>query len=139
MDIYISDLIEGFEAELSKYANVFEMTGSIIPNIDAQTRWKFAKHEHGLQLSDGNNIHHFHFVEGEQEQDFPMEKKDDVQSNEFNSHGTAQIHKANPGLIYFTLQDGKKNPTYTFKHVSENQWRAVPKHHKEKIFLILQN
>ncbi len=46
--------------------------------------------------------------------------------------GLAQVHRADPGSIYFTLQEGTKNPTYTYRHVGGENWKAIPKKRKIK-------
>lgn len=134
MDFYFADFIEGLNYGLSKVAegpNLFDISGSIFPNINSQAKWQFARTKEHLHLNDGNNVYCFHLPEGEKEHDFPVTKLDNVCLHEFGkdavSKGTAQIHRADPGSIYFTIQDGHSNPTYTFKHVNGEQWRAMPK------------
>ncbi len=83
-------------------------------------------------MSDGNNVFNFHLPEGEKhDADFPVTRMDDLAihqlEDEKESSGTAQVHRADPGSIYFTLQDGKQNPTYTMKHIGGKNWKAIPK------------
>ena len=137
MEFNFSDFILGLNDALVKAGNeeavpnVFDVKGSIFPTIASQTKWHFARNHEHLHLSDGNNVYSFHLPEGEQEHDFPVVKKESLSIHEFgldaHGQGTAQVHRADPGHIYFTLQDGHKNPTYTFKHESEDKWRAIPK------------
>lgn len=131
MDLYLSEFISGFHTSLNKKADpIFEgpEESSIFSNIESQAKWHFARKDGHIHLSDGNIVHSFHLPSGEDhDYDFPLVKKKDIPFNEFESEGTAQVHKANPGFLYLTLHDGKTNPTYSFKHVSEDQWRASPK------------
>lgn len=141
MELDIYQFIAGFNSALNKTANeeaepnIFDVKGSLFPTTNTQSKWRFARSENHLQLNDGNTIYAFHLPEGEKDYDFPMTKLETTNPYEFgkdaSSHGTAQVHRADPGSIYFTIQDGKKNPTYTFKHIEGSQWRAMPKvkHH----------
>jgi hypothetical protein len=129
MDFYFSQFIAGINDSLTKvgYDSVFDLTGSIFPTIENQAKWKFSKHENSIGLHDGVNQFVFHAPEGIKEnEDFPLVKVENS-NHSFDSHNTAQVHRADPGSIYFTVQDGHGNPTYTFKHISEAQWRAIPK------------
>lgn len=134
MDLYIENFLTGFKDELNKQADehngIFGISGAMFPTISSQTKWQFARVGEHLQLHDGNHLYCFHLPEGDQQHDFPIRKV--VQEpHEFghnaSSKGTVQVHRADPGSIYFTLQDGRQNPTYTFKHISEEKWRAIPK------------
>lgn len=137
MKIYITDFMEGMLGKLAETSpSVFNMKNtSLFPTIDQQASWKFRRHDGHLHLSDGNVVHNFHIPNGEKEdEDFPLHKKEDSSIFDFNKeqHGTAQVHKANPGYFYVTLHDGHKNPTYTLKHVNDNEWRAIPKQKKHE-------
>lgn len=134
MDFYFASFLTGFKDGLSKVANdqssIFDIDGAMFPNIESQTKWQFARVNDHLQLHDGNHLYCFHLPEGEQEHDFPIKKvvQDVHQFGEnATSKGSVQVHRADPGSIYFTLQDGRNNPTYTFKHINGEQWRAIPK------------
>ena len=135
MKFYFDDFIKGVNDQITKHANeggsIFEITGSIFPTIANQSKWQFAKSGDELHLHDGNNGYYFKMPEGEKEHDFPLHKIEKDTTHSFGSEathrGTVQVHKADPGSIYFTLQDGLKNPTYTFKHITGNKWRAIPK------------
>jgi hypothetical protein len=134
MDFYFSQFLTGFKDELAKQANeqssIFDIGGDMFPNITSQTKWQFARVGEHLQLHDGNHLYCFHLPEGDQEHDFPV-RKIVQEAHKFGDNadkrGSAQIHRADPGSIYFTLQDGHNNPTYTFKHITGEQWRAIPK------------
>lgn len=134
MDFDFADFLMGLTDGLKKTANegsIFDQGGAIFPNITSQAKWQFARTGSHLQLHDGNHVYNFHLPEGEKEYDFPAVKEDHPGLHEFgkdaHNTGTAQIHRADPGSIYFTLQDGRNNPTYTLKHVNASQWRAIPK------------
>lgn len=138
MDLYFSRFIAGINDSLEKIGNenIFELSGTIFPNIESQVKWQYAKTPTHIHLHDGNVVHAFHMPEGyKQDEDFPLEKMPDLALHEFGhdaAHtGSAQIHRADPGSIYFTVQDGHDNPTFTFKHVTGGNWRAMPKvkHH----------
>lgn len=148
MDFYFSRFVEGVNDSLIKagYDNIFDVTGTIFPTISTQTKWHYAKSASHIHLHDGNNVYSFHMPEGSKDdEDFPLNKVTDVPMHEYDkdaiNKGTAQIHRADPGSIYFTVQDGHNNPTYTFKHTSGSQWRAIPKvkHHTEKPININEN
>lgn len=134
MDFYFADFIEGLNDSLTKMSedsSIFDIKGSVFPNLSSQTKWEFARKDDHLHLNDGTHVYCFHLPDGEKEHDFPITKLDDVCFSEFNNSdatkGTIQVHRSDPGSIYFTMQDGHKNPTYTFKHVGGAQWRATPK------------
>jgi len=136
MKLYLSEFFNGLHERLTAKTaeDIFSIPNdtSIFPTIDTQQRWKFARCDEGIHLNDGQKVHSFKFKHDEStENDFAMEKKPDVPFHNFaqgaDYEGTAQVHRANPGMLYVTLHDGKENPTYTFKHVHENQWRAIPK------------
>lgn len=136
MKLYLSEFFAGFQESLTtkKAEDIFSNPNntSIFPTIDSQERWTYSRCQGGLHLNDGQKVHVFRFKHDEScDHDFAMEKKPDAPFHDFGNggdyNGTAQIHKANPGMVYLTLHDGKDNPTFTFKHVSEDQWRAIPK------------
>lgn len=136
MDLYLSEFFSGLHERLNekKAEDIFGTPNgtSIFPTIESQQKWKFSRCDEGMHLHDGTNVHSFKFVHDENtEQDFAMQKRPDVPHHKFGLGGaytgTAQVHRANPGMLYVTLHDGDKNPTYTFKHVSEDRWRAIPK------------
>lgn len=135
MDFYFENFLTGFKDGLVKSAeepaaSIFDIGGAMFPNVSSQTKWRFARVSDKLHLNDGSHTYSFHLPDGEQEYDFPVRKLVE-EGHEFgkdaHSSGTVQVHRADPGSIYFTLQDGHHNPTYTFKHVNAEQWRAIPK------------
>ncbi len=139
MNIDTQAMIEGFKETLRLFKageSVFDMGNStMFPAISRQTMWKYSRtpDNKALHLSDGNHVYHFSLPEGEQEGEFALNRETDIPIHEFgkgSKTGPAQIHRADPGSIYFTLQEGYKNPTYTFRHVGGNKWRAIPKKKK---------
>lgn len=135
-------ILKGFKQKLAEeYPNTV-IAASIFPTIDKQHSWKFAKSQNKLQLHDGNVVHTFESDNLDQDDDFPALKTTDGSHFDFGKDmtatGTAQVHKANPGLLYVTLHDGIKNPTLTLNHVSENNWRVSPKKKKKKIAVDLE-
>ena len=136
MDLFVSDFLKGFHKGLNKTANpVFDNpdNSSIFSNVERQEKWHFARKDNRLHLNNGSVIHTFELPNGESsDYDFPLIKKEDLPFHEFERQGTAQVHKSDPGFLYLTLHDGKENPTYSFKHVVEDHWRATPKHKKSE-------
>jgi hypothetical protein len=136
MKLYLSEFLDGVQQALSTKTaeDIFTIGNdtSIFPTIEGQTTWHFAKSPTRLHLNDGQKVHAFEIIgKASVKHDFPLKKLKDVPFHEFEegakTSGTAQVHKANPGLLYVTLHDGINNPTYTFKHISEDSWRAIPK------------
>jgi hypothetical protein len=143
MDLYIEDMLEGFtEAiELMKQGNnIFEMGNvPLFPTHDRQQKWRFAKAQREIRLSNGQHVFVFTAPDGFSEtNEFLLKRVTDSNITPRNfeegmlSKGLAQVHRSDPGSIYFTLQEGYKNPTFTFRHVGDVNWRAVPKKQKPK-------
>lgn len=140
MNIYLDEVLNGFQEAidlLKQGQNVFEMGNEpLFPNISSQAKWKYAKGHNFIRLSDGQHVYAFNMPEGESpDNEFNINRKNNISLDKFEegatSKGLAQIHRADPGSIYFTIQEGYRNPTYTFRHVGESKWRAIPK--KKKI------
>jgi hypothetical protein len=137
MNIDTQAMIEGFRETLRLFKegeNVFDMGNSaMFPAIQKQTMWKYNRgaDNKALYLSDGTHVYAFSLPEGERhDSEFPLMREADMQLNDFGKAGKtgpAQVHRADPGSIYFTLQEGFKNPTYTFRHVGGQKWRGIPK------------
>lgn len=140
MNLFLTDFISGMHEALKlKYANAeLFQTGSkssVLPTIEKQTNWKYSRNENILHLDDGNNIHVFELTDENSNDNFPAVKKDDgifPLNNKLKQH-TAQVHRANPAVLYVTLHDGASNPTYTFRHENEATWRVMPKVKKAEI------
>ena len=133
MNLYISEFTEGINEmlELHKQGNnIFEIkNGSLFPNVDKQQMWKFSRGPKHLHLHDGQQT--YSFGGNLAEEDTDLEKLPDVplpdMFKDSVTKGKAQVHRSDPGSIYFTLQEGNKNPTYTVKHLGDSKWRAIPK------------
>ncbi len=141
MNLHIAEMIEGFKETiglLKAGADIFDMGGhSIFPTVATQQKWKFAKGDKFIRLSDGNQVYHFNMPEGEaEESDFPLVRGQDLGFHQLEadskSKGLAQVHRSDPGSIYFTMQEGYRNPTYTFRHVGGDNWKAIPKKKAKK-------
>lgn len=141
MLIDLNSVREGFLETvdlLKKGENVFEIGGGpLFPTSDTQRKWKFAKYPGQLHLSDDQHTYAFKMPEGEHEEnEFPIERMEQTGHESFGKgaiqSGLAQVHRSDPGSIYFTVQEGMKNPTYTFRHIGGNKWKAIPKKKAKK-------
>src|SRR5579859_1518031 len=144
MKLYTDDFIAGMQEMLSIYkqgSNIFEMKeGSLFPHNTSQKTWQVANDGGNVHLYDGTNTYSFKGELGDY--DSELERLPDVplpdmftgEANKKNRH-RAQVHRSDPGSIYFTVQEGHKNPTYTLKHVGDNKWKAIPKPKKAKDML----
>lgn len=140
MNIHLQDFIEGFaeQTSVNKQANAaFDQGGhSMFPNITSQQKWKYTHDNNKLHLSDGAKVYSFSHGGMQEENDFPVKRETEIDQTEFDKlpgkKGLAQIHRADPGSIYFTLQEGTKNPTLHLKHQGGDDWKAVPKKKKKK-------
>lgn len=140
-NLYFEDLYEGLQDTLAKKANEHLFTSpnntSLFPTQNSQTKWQFSKGDNFLRLHDGQKVYAFHLPTGATEnEDFAAERQEDMEPSKFHdgatSKGLAQVHRSDPGSIYFTLQEGKNNPTFTLKHTGEKNWRGTPKKRKAK-------
>lgn len=141
MNLYITELLEGLTETMTLHKRgegIFDMGNhEMFPTIDSQQKWRYAKNDQNIRLSNGQNVYSFHAPEGaKQDQEFPLQRVDGTSIHDFEqgatSKGLAQVHRADPGHIYFTIQEGKDNPTYTFRHVGEDKWKGIPKAKKKK-------
>lgn len=140
-NLYIDDFLEGLDAALDKQGNehLFSSpnSASLFPNMSSQAKWKYARGHNFLRLHDGQKVYAFNLPTGlSHDQEFAASREADLDPSVFASgateQGLAQIHRADPGSIYFTLQEGRNNPTFTFKHTGEDNWRGSPKKRKAK-------
>jgi hypothetical protein len=141
-EIYTNDYLAGMLNTVRLYkqgANVFDIgsQGALFPTQNSQTKWRYAKTPQGLRLHDGNNTYNFTMPSEIGEEDTPIKRLPDTPSNEFENEasevGLAQVHRSDPGSIYFTLQEGRQNPTYTIRHEGGENWRLVPKKRIRKV------
>ena len=139
-DLYYEDFFEGMRDALSKQgSDLFSSpnNASMFPTSSAQAKWRFAKGQNFLRLHDGQKVYSFSLPSGfGSEGEFAAHREPDHEHTKFeegaDQKGLAQVHRSDPGSIYFTLQEGRDNPTYTFKHVGESNWRGVPKKRKAR-------
>ncbi len=148
MDLHLDDFLDGYKetCELAKQGeNVFDMGNhTLFPQIGSQQKWKFAKKDKNIHLSDGTHVYSFETPEGlHEDQESPLVRTNGKNVTDYDadaeSRGLAQVHRADPGSIYFTMQEGTKNPTYTFKHTGGSNWRSVPKKKKAKVAPVIPN
>jgi hypothetical protein len=146
MNVHLEDFLSGFRETIELYKqgeNIFDMGNhSLFPNITTQQKWRYAKNGNFLRLSDGNNVYHFDLPTGESsDEDFAATRGKDLGPHEFEagatSKGLAQVHRADPGSIYFTIQEGYRNPTYTLRHTGGDNWKGIPKKKAKKKDVIL--
>lgn len=138
-NLYIEEFVEGMRSKMAEepMGSMFDLGGSaIFPRLENQAKWQFARKDKHLRLNDGTHVYAFHLPHGEkEEEDFQIERQEDIPVVNFDkdvdASGTAQIHRADPGSIYFTLHDGHTNPTYTFKHTGGKTWKGIPKLRKK--------
>ncbi len=138
MNLYLDEFMQGINETLQLYKqgnNIFEMKGgNMFPTIDKQHMWQYARGPKHIHFTDGTSTYSFSGDLGEE--DTELEKIPDVPLPDIftnaEAKGKAQVHRADPGSIYFTLQEGTRNPTYTFRHTGDSKWRAIPKKKKVK-------
>lgn len=116
-----------------KGENIFDQThqGAMFPMIHSQQMWKYHRGPNYLRLYDNNVGYHFDTV-SDHDGDLELKRKSDVGHHEYDkstegSKGRAQVHRGDPSGLYFTMQEGTKNPTYTLKHVGGDNWKAILK------------
>lgn len=149
MNLHVDDLIEGFKDILQLHKqgeNIFDQTpsGAMFPNNTSQSMWQFAKGKNHLRLSDGTNVYHFNTqgnLDGDEDLEFT--RAADVPLTDLHTDaiakGKAQVHRSDPSSIYFTMQEGTRNPTYTLKHMGADRWKAIMKRKKVKASPVLNN
>jgi len=115
------------------------LKASTLPTFNQQSKWQYAKYQHALQLHNpvDDVTYHFDLPEGQKDDDkFTAFRSSDKTKEDFgkdaDKKGLAQVHRSAPDELYFTMQEGTKNPTYTFKHHEGQTWHGIPKKHKAK-------
>jgi hypothetical protein len=108
--------------------NIFSQPGSLFPHTASQSTWHFSLGENFLHLSDGTHIYSF---TGKLDlKGATLKKAPDVPIADFynmaTSEGKAQVHRSDLFSIYFTMQDGRTNPTYILRHVEGDTWSVQP-------------
>lgn len=104
---------------------------NILPTIENQAKWRYARTKDALKLSDGNLVYSFSgFPEQFPSEDFRVSRSKDDNILDFEKDlqgkGTAQIHRSSPDNIYVTLADGSQNPTFMLQHEEGQNWRYSP-------------
>lgn len=133
--------IQSFLAGLSdclvfqKYAEQ-SVDGGIFPALTQQAKWRYARYPEMLQLTDDQNVYGFKTPKDIPENgEFPLELLKNIPLQNFGEGaeeaGLAQIHRSSPESLYFTLQEGQKNPTYTFSR-KDGSWKGVSKKRLKK-------
>lgn len=131
-NLYLDDFTLGYDVAIKLASDLFSQdTGDMFPFSSSQSKWKYHRSEDHLHLVDGYKTHSFKFPKEHTEEPFEVTKVESKPIHEITETRTAQVHRSDPGSIYFTLQAGKENPTYTLKHVQGNTWKAIPKKKKE--------
>lgn len=139
MKLYADDFYAGMAEMISLYkqgSNIFDMHGgSLFPHNTSQKSWEMARDAGNIHFSDGMHTYSFKGELGDYDTELTMlpdvPLPDLFSSKSLKKH-RAQVHRSDPGSIYFTLQEGRQNPTYTLKHMGDNKWKAIPKAHKAK-------
>jgi hypothetical protein len=140
MDLYFDEFIKGVKETLDLHKqgeSIFEMGGgNMFPSIERQQMWQWSKAPGHIHFSDGMKTYSFKHQGDLADEDVDLEKIPDVPLPDLfkdsTGKGKAQVHRADPGSIYFTLQEGTRNPTYTFKHTGGQRWKAIVKKKKPK-------
>lgn len=123
------------QLKLAEAGSIFDLAGhSILPSIDKQTKWQYAKTNDTLQLKSKDEVFEFELPDPTDVTDIINVQQRKADPSKFgenaNRQGTAQIHRANPGMIYMTLQEGTKNPTFSLVHKEKDIWKFIPKSKK---------
>jgi hypothetical protein len=135
--------IEEFLKEASEGSATFDSPhSSFFPMLHSQASWQYSRKGDVLHLHDGQHVYAFK-VPKDMPESFPSERLPDSNHAEFlqgsDEKGVAQVHRADPGSIYLTLQDGKNNPTFTLQHQHGAAWKGIPKQRLLKMIEQHQN
>ncbi len=140
-DLYIDELVEGLRDVLTKQSSEFVFTSpgntSLFPTSSSQAKWRYSKGPGFLRFHDGQKVYAFRLSGGmPHDQDFALKQEEDLEPSQFatgaTEQGLMQVHRSDPGSIYFTLQEGRANPTFTLRHTGDENWRGSPKKKKVK-------
>lgn len=109
----------------------------VFPLQQQQASWKFKSTPTHFHMTDGSKVFSFVTPEGQEGDEFMLHQAQPEHNLTFSEEGSgyAQVHRSDPGSIYFTMQKGKENPTYTLRHVADNKWKAIKKSKKSKVKL----
>ena len=104
---------------------IFDLDNGPLPQITSQRTWHYSLGEYFLNLSDGTRTYSFI---GKLEKNAELKRIPDIPLpdiyNGAKVKGKAQVHGSDPSSIYFTIQDGHTNPTYTLRHETDDTWRV---------------
>lgn len=137
----MSSILEGFNRTVEFYKQGEEVHSfaktAPLPTFNQQAKWQFAKKDNQVQLHNPVDgvVYHFDLPSGLADEGVSEAyRSPDKTKNEFHSSEahSAQVHRSDPGSIYFTVQEGNKNPTYTVRHVGGLKWHFVPKARSSK-------
>ena len=138
MNLYIEKFAEGIKEAVEEFKSapsVFDIKGgNLVPHNTSQKMWNYNRGDGVIHFSDGTSTFSFKGTLDPYQQSV-LHKVTDVPLPEIiNNKGKnkAQVHRSDPGSMYFTLQEGKENPTYTLRHSGGDKWVAVPKARKAK-------
>ena len=133
--------MEGFNRTVEFYKQgeeVFSFAKTApLPTFNQQAKWHFSKKDNQVQLHNPTDkkVYHFDLPSGLAEEGaseaYRSPDKGETEFHKEHAH-SAQVHRSDPGSLYFTVQDGHKNPTYTLRHVGGVKWHFVPKKRSEK-------
>jgi hypothetical protein len=142
MKIYKQEFLSGVQEMMDLYkqgSNIFDMKGGeLFPHNTQQKTWEISQGNGAIHLRDGD--HQYSFKGDLSDFDSELERMPDTplpatfENASFKKH-KVQVHRSDPGSIYFTVQEGRNNPTYTVKHMGDNKWKAIPKPKKVKQML----
>ena len=138
MNLYIEKFAEGIKEAVEEYnsaPSVFDIKGgNLFPHNTSQKMWQYTRGDGVIHFSDGTSTFSFKGTLDPYQQSVLHKTTPDVPLPELfkNNKGKAQVHRSDPGSMYFTLQEGKENPTYTLRHSGGDKWVAVPKARKAK-------
>jgi len=143
LDGFAAGMLDYFSKVASEGSATFDSPHtSFFPMLQSQASWQYSRKGDTLHLHDGQHVFSFR-VPKDMPESFPSERLQDSNHSEFlgeaDEKGVAQIHRADPGSIYLTLQDGKSNPTFTLQHQHGSTWKGIPKQRLLKMIKEHQN
>ena len=105
-------------------------SGTILPQHTTPQQWECRRDDADLIcLYDGQRVYTFRGQLDLAAQSH-LNKTEDLPYAQFmplKNKCAATVHRSSPGSIYFTLNDGRLNQTFTLRHASGPCWVAVPK------------
>lgn len=131
-------VLNGFARTLALYKQGEDVASfantQTMPTFSTQAKWHFHKENNSIKLHNPTDdvVYHFSTPDGIAEHGASVAYRSaDVKASEFpRAAHRAQVHRSDPGSVYFTVQDGTHNPTYTLRHVGGQKWHIEPKKKK---------